>query len=359
MSSDTLEFGGPWHREDGRRPDHRLGAPTGQDRGISSGGQASRNLAAPAGAWSARHRRKGIFGWLTFNKTVTGTCIEGRRLRSPALAVVALSGALICGCSGISSALPEKTAQVERSVKTNATLLRVAIPAGELVLATGPDGKVSLRGTVTYKGSRAPVAQWLPGDGAISLVSNCPPVDTDCGYHYTLIVPKAINVVVTNTAGDVSISGLVGSAWVNADAGNVSLARLTGGLSVWDGAGDVSGREVRSRAVNVTEGAGNVLLTFNAPPSRVNVRVSMGNIAVALPDAARYRVNTSDHLGTVTNNVPDSPDSGRLISLGVGTGNISLTMLDRCEARDCPLTAAGNDKATYAPARLSRAGNFI
>jgi len=165
-------------------------------------------------------------------------------------------------------------------------------------------------------------------------------------------VPKAINVVVTNTAGDISVSGLVGSAWVNAEAGNVSLARLTGSLSVWDGAGNVSGRDVRSRAVNVTDGAGNVLLTFKAPPSRVKVRVSTGNIAVALPVPARYRVNTFDQLGTVTGNVPDSPASGRLISLGVGTGNISLTSSDRCEFGDCPRTAPGAAKATHAPARL-------
>ena len=66
MSSDTLEYAGLWSCEDGGQLDHRPGVTTRQDHGASSGSRASKNLAASAGAWSARHRRKAIFGWLAF-----------------------------------------------------------------------------------------------------------------------------------------------------------------------------------------------------------------------------------------------------------------------------------------------------
>jgi len=200
-----------------------------------------------------------------------------------------------------------KTVNVERSVKTQADLFIVGIVAGRLVLVNGPDGQVSLRGKATYQGSRAPTLEWPSSAKDLSLVSSCPPVDRECGYDYTLTVPVAINIVATIAAGNISVHGADGPAELSA------------------GAGDVSGSDLGSAAVQVTDRSGNVSLLFNAAPASVDVRVSIGNVVLAVPRSAQYHIVTSDLLGTVMRGIPNSVASERLISLRVGTGDISLT----------------------------------
>lgn len=263
-----------------------------------------------------------------------------RRARTcSALGAVVVASALGCGCRGTLAALSQTSVQADEPVSTSATSFDVAIPAGSLVLQNGSAGRISLRGTVTYRGSERPAPAWRRTGTAVSLISSCPGDDNDCGYNYTLRVPKAMSTVVTNTAGGITVRGLGGTTEVNSPAGNVSLSQLTGSLTVSAGAGNVAARDVGSEAVDITDSAGNVVLMFKLPPTTVRVRVSTGNVVVGLPGSARYRVMTSDQLGTVTGSVPDSP-SGRLISLGVGTGNIFLVSTNGCGISNCPIASA-------------------
>ena len=192
-------------------------------------------------------------------------------------------------------------------------------------MVVGPPGKVTLRGAITYRGAQPPTPAWQHGATGLSLQSVCPSPDSGCGYDYTLAVPAAVSVTASNSAGNISVSGLSGPVQIAAGAGNISLAGLSGSLKVNDGGGNITATDLRAAIADITEGAGNVVLNFKARPAGLSVRDSTGNISAIVPGSAFYHVVASDRLGTTSEGIPDDPSSQREISLAVGTGNLSLS----------------------------------
>ena len=214
---------------------------------------------------------------------------------------------------------------VNKSVTTDASSFMVTIFAGRLVLVPGPSGQVSLRGTVTYKGTRPPTLSWRSNDTGLTLVSVCHSVNNDCSYDYTLAVPPSTGTTAVNTAGDVSVSDLSGPVSVTALAGNVVLSGLSGNLSLTDTAGDVVTTAMRAPDAHITVMSGDATLKYVAPPSHLFVRVATGDITAAVPDSASYHVVTSVQTGTNSDSIPDVPTAKRTISLSTGVGNVSLS----------------------------------
>jgi Toastrack DUF4097 len=232
------------------------------------------------------------------------------------LGVVALSG---CG-AGLSSANHSKG--VHMFVTMRSGVFSVTVDAGSLHLISGPSGRVSLRGAVTYRGGRTPRISWEHTGNEVWLHSVCGSRDGDCRYDYTIFVPMSTTVFANDAAGDIWAKGLAGSLGVNAAAGNVTLAGISGPLRVTIGAGNVVAAGLRSATTDVEEGTGNVTLGFTAAPVDLTVRASTGNVSVVVPRSFSYRVSTSDQLGEVSSSVADDPSSSRAMSLSVGTGNI-------------------------------------
>jgi hypothetical protein len=255
----------------------------------------------------------------------------GRRTRghkkppwSVAVAATLMVTAALSGCGAGTSGSSRQTEHLGASVITKAPTFTVSVSAGELHLVPGRSGRVSLKGTATYRGGRPPSLSWEDNGKQLSLRSVCHSRNGDCGYDYTLYVPVSTKVVAGVTAGDISASGLSGPLQLNATAGNVTLTGLSGHLEVNSLAGNVTAADLSPAWADVEEGTGNVALRFTAPPSYVHVKAFTGNIDVVVPRPSGYHVSTSDHLGNVSVGIVDNRASTRVMTLSVETGNISV-----------------------------------
>ena len=117
------------------------------------------------------------------------------------LAAVAMSG-----CSSGTST-PQQSESVHDVVKTNAPSFTVDVSAGSLHLVPGPSGRISLQGTVSYRGDQRPTLGWQNGSTQLSFHSVCHSKDQRCRYDYTFTVPVSARVAASVTAGDVSARG--------------------------------------------------------------------------------------------------------------------------------------------------------
>ena len=145
---------------------------------------------------------------------------------------MALTSIFGFACTTNQSSSSQKVTSVHKVVSAGSASFVVAIPDGRLDFVPGSPGQVSLQGTVTYRGDRAPTLLWQEGTAGLSLLSICHSVNKDCGYDYTFAVPLSMAVTATNTAGDLSVRGLTGSAQLVALAGDVTLADLSGTINV-------------------------------------------------------------------------------------------------------------------------------
>jgi hypothetical protein len=196
------------------------------------------------------------------------------------LGVAAVSG---CGAH-MSSTIHSES--VHMAVTDSSGVFSVRVDAGDVHLVAGPSERVSLKGTVTYRGGRPPSILWEHAGNKISLRSICHSRHGDCGYNYTILVPASMTVLADDTAGDIWAKGLAGSLGLNTTAGNVTLG-------------------------------------FTSAPIHLVVKASIGNVGVTVPASFSYHMSTSDQLGDVSSGLADDPSSPRAISLSVGTGNIS------------------------------------
>jgi hypothetical protein len=246
------------------------------------------------------------------------------RARLDLLVAASLLAAVTLSSCGASTSNAQHSESVHESVKTDAALLAVTISAGNIHLVPGPAGHVTLQGTVTYRGDRRPSLWWEKSSTRLALHSVCRSEDQSCGYNYTFALPASTRVAASTNAGDMSAEGLTGPLKLGSAAGNVTLDHLSGATNVTDAAGNVTATHLREGSTDISEGGGNVYAEFTAAPSRVFIKDSTGNVDVLVPGSCRYHVSTTDTLGNVVTSIQDDPTSHRVISLSVGTGNVSL-----------------------------------
>jgi DUF4097 and DUF4098 domain-containing protein YvlB len=78
--------------------------------------------------------------------------------------------------------------------------------------------------------------------------------------------------------------------------------------------------------VVVSDGSGDIALTFSKVPSHVQVSDSSGNVSVVLPPGpTQYQVNASTNSGNRTVRVPTNSGSAHVITVTDGSGDVSVT----------------------------------
>ena len=76
----------------------------------------------------------------------------------------------------------------------------------------------------------------------------------------------------------------------------------------------------------VTDGSGDIALTFSKVPTRVRVSDSSGDVSVVLPRGpTRYQVDASTASGTRTVQVPQGGGPTHTITVTDGSGDVSVT----------------------------------
>jgi hypothetical protein len=187
------------------------------------------------------------------------------------------------------------------------TTVDVSTDRGSVRVIAGDRDDISLHGYISdglggtdhstrRRGSRLEV------DGSCAF-----PVAYWCTASYTLRVPRAVKVVLWSGSGDLSVSGVRGTADLSSQHGSISASRL------------------RSRGVHADTDHGSVHLQFAASPQQVNASSTHGDVTVVVPrDNTAYRVEASTDHGDSTVDVRTDPTASRVIDVATGHGDVSV-----------------------------------
>jgi hypothetical protein len=211
----------------------------------------------------------------------------------------------------------------ERSLPvTGHVRLEVRTESGDVAVREGADGVVRVRGRIWVSGPRDEVREVLEE------IERHPPVEQtgstlrigdlpsqlewdNCSVaaDYWIEAPVDTEVQVEVDSGDVKIVGLRGPVVAKLDSGDVEVARIEGDLEVQVDSGDVEGGQLRGRAwfdidsgdldlcdvrgpVRAVVDSGDVALADLGPELELRVDSGDVSLASAVPDGARWRIET-------------------------------------------------------------------
>jgi hypothetical protein len=214
------------------------------------------------------------------------------------LVVTAALGA--CGIAG-----PTSTETHRYQVGEQVTKLVLNADAGSVDVTAG-DGPVQV--TEVWRYSRnAPTTSHQTTGGVLTLT------DSSCGTHlgrcevdYTITVPAATAVVITTSAGGITVSGLAGDLKVDSDAGTVE------------------GTGLASQHTTVHTSAGRVRLAYRVAPVDVSARTDAGAVSVLVPAGDSYAVHADTDAGKLTVEVPQDGGSTRTITAHTDAGAVEV-----------------------------------
>ena len=221
---------------------------------------------------------------------------------------------------------------------------RVTVDAGsgEVVVVAGASDEVRVDSTVT--GSLHTPRLRAVKDGAqVRMRAACPSVSFGpCRASIVVHVPAATAVDVRAGdgeltaedltgavrlhagAGDVNATGLRGEADLSTGSGNVNVRDLRGRTSLRTDSGDISGDQLAAARVEAVTASGDIDLDFVGAPRDVDVASASGDVQVALPRGASYRVVADTGSGDSRTDVRTDPDSPRVVRARTSSGNVGI-----------------------------------
>jgi len=223
-----------------------------------------------------------------------------------ALLLVVASGASIVG------GFFERIEVVSTPLPEGRTAVVVDLDLGSVTVSQVPIGEP---GRVTR------TAHWVTRPPRSSIVSSgsSTTVHGQCPGGQALVNRCRVDVDIELPSG--------AAARVSTGTGDVWLTALSGEVDVATGTGDVTGRGLMSSWVTGRSDTGDVALGFAMPPTRVDVRVSTGDIALTLPTAPSgegYRFTAEAPVGDATVTVPADPAGTRTITAVTGVGDVTI-----------------------------------
>jgi hypothetical protein len=215
----------------------------------------------------------------------------------------------------------------QRTVSFDAATVRqveVLLRAGAVTFTVGDESTVRVHRTIRWALAK-PVTSERVEDGVlrISALAQRPwHLGGDVDYHVEL--PGSISSVRASTGtGALSVTEVSGDVALQTGAGQVTLSRVGGSVTAATRAGTISGDGLACHELDVETNAGSIVLSFDAPPSRVNARTNAGGIELTVP-AERYAVEATVHTGQVEVDVPNDPGAGRRLVVHSNAGAVHV-----------------------------------
>ncbi|MFJ6795123.1 hypothetical protein [Streptomyces sp. NPDC091268] len=207
------------------------------------------------------------------------------------------------------------------------------IEAGSARVTVSPRGDqdVAYRAEVSWSLKAPTIEERWRGD-TLKLTPHCPAEDSwvtsglGCSVQLAVTVPANLPVKVTAGSGRVDISGLGGSVDADVASGAVNLTGLRGALRARVGSGTLRAAALTSPEADLRIGSGRAVADFVTPPDRVTGRVGEGRLALTVPEATRFRVESRVGWGRcdVAEELRD-PASPRVLDLSVSAGRIAAS----------------------------------
>jgi putative adhesin len=277
-----------------------------------------------------------------------------------ALAVIA-AGVAGWASGAITGLTRQVVYRVAVSVPVTGRRINIAVDNADITLGTSTSDRIQVHGTL--RGSLVrPTFSWQSTAAGLALHSHCQVPAGICSLRYAITAPARLPVAVTDSSGDLNVSGfhgpvalsdssgdlgaagLAGNIRLDDSSGDITASRLAGGIQMDDGSGDISastlsGDDVRFQVgsgdvvinglggtvVTGRDGSGDITLTFTKVPDRVQINDSSGDVTLVLPPGpTAYDVRASSSSGDTAIAVPRNSSSKHVIIVTDQSGDITI-----------------------------------
>jgi len=215
--------------------------------------------------------------------------------------------------------------RVHLSIPASGRRARVSVNNADASVRPGTGSRIVVDGTL--RGSLArPAFSSRPTATGLALHSSCRlGFEGSCTMTLDISVPGGVPVAVTDTNGDLTVSGLSGQVALSDGSGDITASGLSGSIRLSDDSGDIAVTGLAGTDVTGAEGSGDITLTFTRVPHRVDVTAATGDITLILPRGpTAYRVAASSGSGGVSDALKQRPSSPDIIVARCGSGDVSI-----------------------------------
>ncbi|MGV9326467.1 DUF4097 family beta strand repeat-containing protein [Streptosporangium sandarakinum] len=239
-----------------------------------------------------------------------------RRIMAVAVAALAVAGLGGCGVE-----LDAKELHSARGFAFSGDALTIKSSLGGLRILPGAAGSVQVERWVRGKAATEGNASWsLKGD-TLRLGGNCVGVFGDCGARYHVKVPPGVRLVVDGGNDGVILNRLAQDVDVST-SGPIRVYETEGRLRLRGNDEVITGDRLRSANVRARTTAGNITLSFAAPPSKVDVLSIDGRVTATVPDGA-YGVTAKSTHGSGRSQLKDTKSDKTIIAKST-SGNVLI-----------------------------------
>jgi hypothetical protein len=203
--------------------------------------------------------------------------------------------------------------------------VEVSVRAGAVtVVADGPTPRVHR--TLHWSVVRPATVERVNGDVLWIESRGRRPGAFGAEVSYRIEVPAATAVRASTGAGTLTVEATTGEVDLRTGAGQVTLTDLAGRVHAGTRAGTVQGTGLACPELIVETNAGSIVLTFTAPPDRVEARTNAGSIEVTVPAdlATRYAVDATASAGRADVDIPHDPAAARRITAHSNAGVVRV-----------------------------------
>jgi len=226
----------------------------------------------------------------------------------------------LAGCYISVGALQHRTKSY--SVGGQVQTLVVNAQVGGVRVTGGDSETVSVTEHITFE-HRAPSNTHRVTAGTLVLDSRCPALES-CGVSYDITVPRAMTVRVFDNVGTIRLDSLSGQVTAHTNAGDIDLASVSGPIEISGHAGSILGQHVSSAHAVLRMSAGEIDVTFSAPPATITATAAVGSVTLRVPGNVSYAVSASSSVGSVQVSVIRNQASRHVITANTGTGSITI-----------------------------------
>jgi hypothetical protein len=238
------------------------------------------------------------------------------------LLVAATALSALAGSHGAAGA-DLKHDTVRYSVRGPVRTLMVTAHVGGVQVVGGATGRVSVIVRMAFDGA-VPMTRHRLAAGTLSLTSHCARGEI-CSVSYDISVPEATAVKVTDDVGAVRLSALTGQLSVTVAAGQITLSSISGPVDATAHAGSITGQRMSSPHASLRASAGEIDVTFAAPPSAITAITDIGAIILRVPNDVPYDVAAdATGVGHVAVTVTQSTTAARTIKASTDVGSITI-----------------------------------
>lgn len=227
------------------------------------------------------------------------------------------------------------TASTEHRTRTFGAVddLRVEAGSGDVEVVGEPRRDIRVEMEIQrgmWRGAWQPQVELQPDGRSLRLRSDCSLWAhigvSDCGASFTIRVPRATQVAVDVSSGDVTVRDLDGRVRIDASSGEVRAEGVRGPLRAEASSGDIDVVGFRGRRVDAQASSGEVHVSATRPPRSVRAVASSGDVTIVVPDVA-YRVTVETSSGDQNVLVRQDPDARRSIEAKASSGDVTVVRL--------------------------------